>query len=239
MQNRYAGDIGDFSKFILLKKLFGNKKIGLNWYLYPDENHNNDGVYINYNYENDYGISKILNKVSCEKRAISSLEKSLKENNIFNDITYFSKCIEPKSENLSRSEYRQNWFSEFLKQFEKENREIIFVDPDNGLEIKSIPTIGRKKAGKYIFYDEIEQILELNNISTLIIYQHFRREKDFKNKILKEIKEKLLSKNISKKYNFYIISFHKLSPRAYIIITKENLHKELDDFVKKTSDWKY
>ena len=64
MQNRYAGDIGDFSKFILLKKVFGDKKIGLNWYLYPDEDHNNDGLYTNYEYKNDEEISKILTKIA-------------------------------------------------------------------------------------------------------------------------------------------------------------------------------
>ena len=45
MQNRYSGDIGDYSKFVLLRKLFAadSHRIGLVWYLYPDESHTNDG----------------------------------------------------------------------------------------------------------------------------------------------------------------------------------------------------
>ena len=45
MQNRYSGDIGDYSKFVLLRKLFAadSHRIGLVCYLYPDESHTNDG----------------------------------------------------------------------------------------------------------------------------------------------------------------------------------------------------
>ena len=41
MQNRYAGDIGDYSKLGLLRALhLAGFSIGLNWYLTPDETHN-------------------------------------------------------------------------------------------------------------------------------------------------------------------------------------------------------
>ncbi|MBR3160173.1 MAG: hypothetical protein IKF14_13900 [Atopobiaceae bacterium] len=46
MQNRYTGDIGDFSKLGLLQVLHAaGLSIGLNWYLTPDETHNNDGCH--------------------------------------------------------------------------------------------------------------------------------------------------------------------------------------------------
>ncbi|MGT2465837.1 hypothetical protein ACVOMV_12900 [Mesorhizobium atlanticum] len=48
MQNRYAGDIGDFIKLGLLRALSGGKRLGVNWYLYPDEYHNGDGGYTSY-----------------------------------------------------------------------------------------------------------------------------------------------------------------------------------------------
>jgi len=61
MQNRYSGDIGDYSKFVLLKKLFGNEKIGLVWYLYPDETHNNDGLHKDYyKYENKLSDKELI-----------------------------------------------------------------------------------------------------------------------------------------------------------------------------------
>ena len=44
MQNRYTGDIGDFSKLGLLRALSNaGLSIGLNWYLTPNETHNEDG----------------------------------------------------------------------------------------------------------------------------------------------------------------------------------------------------
>lgn len=50
MQDRYSGDVGDFGKFHLLRFLLNNQKYNLAqiWYMYPDETHNNDGLYINY-----------------------------------------------------------------------------------------------------------------------------------------------------------------------------------------------
>ncbi len=37
MQDHYAGDIGDYVKFALLRKLGVGKRLGVAWYLYPDE----------------------------------------------------------------------------------------------------------------------------------------------------------------------------------------------------------
>ena len=44
MQNRYAGDIGDYGKLGLLRSLSRTGlRIGVNWYLTPDEDRNGDG----------------------------------------------------------------------------------------------------------------------------------------------------------------------------------------------------
>lgn len=49
MQNRYAGDIGDFGKLGLLRRLRQTGlSIGVNWYLTPDETHNGDGRHVGY-----------------------------------------------------------------------------------------------------------------------------------------------------------------------------------------------
>lgn len=49
MQDRYAGDIGDFSKLGLLRQLSAcGMAIGINWYLTPNERHNTDGRYVGY-----------------------------------------------------------------------------------------------------------------------------------------------------------------------------------------------
>ena len=50
MQNRYAGDVGDFGKFSLIRSLFAYPEysIGVIWYQYPDESHNGDGRHTKY-----------------------------------------------------------------------------------------------------------------------------------------------------------------------------------------------
>lgn len=49
LQNRYAGDAGDFGKIGLLRSLARNEfKVGVNWYLVSDETHNDDGKHTGY-----------------------------------------------------------------------------------------------------------------------------------------------------------------------------------------------
>src|SRR4051812_47991994 len=48
MQDRYAGDVGDFVKLALLRALAPGMKLGVAWYLYPDEGHNEDGKHTAY-----------------------------------------------------------------------------------------------------------------------------------------------------------------------------------------------
>ena len=47
MQDKYVGDIGDYAKFSLLRALSCDRRLGLSWYLFPDEG-NNDGRHIDY-----------------------------------------------------------------------------------------------------------------------------------------------------------------------------------------------
>lgn len=49
MQDRYAGDVGDFGKLGMLRYMEASGlKVGINWYLVGDESHNNDGKHIGY-----------------------------------------------------------------------------------------------------------------------------------------------------------------------------------------------
>lgn len=53
MQNRYVGDLGDYGKYALLRAVCTPSnnlalRLGVAWYLFPNENHNNDGRHITY-----------------------------------------------------------------------------------------------------------------------------------------------------------------------------------------------
>ena len=48
MQNRYVGDIGDYLKLGILRALSPKYRLGVAWWIYPDETHNADGQHIGY-----------------------------------------------------------------------------------------------------------------------------------------------------------------------------------------------
>ena len=48
MQDKYAGDIGDYAKLGLLRELMENRKLGVAWYRVPDETGSPDGGKIGY-----------------------------------------------------------------------------------------------------------------------------------------------------------------------------------------------
>ena len=96
MQNRYTGDIGDYSKLGLLRALqSAGFSIGLNWYLTPDETHNSDGRHVNYLKQDEYrkcdeelwlGLKVI---VDGEKRQVCNME-----NDAILKAAFFSVCLD-------------------------------------------------------------------------------------------------------------------------------------------------
>lgn len=48
MQDKYAGDVGDYVKLALLRSLSEDRKLGVTWYLYPDERDKKDGKHTGY-----------------------------------------------------------------------------------------------------------------------------------------------------------------------------------------------
>ncbi len=51
---------------------------------------------------------------------------------------------------------------------------MVFLDPDNGLEIKS-KRKGHKDSSKYVFWDELSTLWKFGH--SLLVYQHFPRVK--------------------------------------------------------------
>jgi hypothetical protein len=80
MQNRYAGDVGDFGKLGLLRQLISSQlDIGVNWYLVPDESHNADGKHIGYITDTRYNgcddsLRNSLKEIVNSQRSVSALE---------------------------------------------------------------------------------------------------------------------------------------------------------------------
>ena len=175
MQNRYTGDIGDFSKLGLLRALQAvGLSIGLNWYLTPDETHNGDGRHVAYLRQEKYcecdpslwfGLKVIVDEENREVRYM--------ENDGILQATFFSECLDFRGKKrVERIARRAEWFADSLVAMA--GKDIVCVDPDNGLVVPSAK--GKPKENKYVLPSELARYYAQG--STVVYYQHKARYKD-------------------------------------------------------------
>jgi len=170
MKNQYFGDINDYKKYSLLRLLggLGQIKTTVCWVLTEDDNRS-DGSRIKYlekpeqwrDYDQvvfEHLRENVLNK---GMRDVSVIERG----DILPNCTFYREFVH--DDNESRDEYFRG-FWDFSK-----GTDLIFFDPDNGLEVKSIPR-GKRNSSKYVYWDEIE--LSYRSGHSLLIYQHFPRK---------------------------------------------------------------
>lgn len=228
MQDRYAGDVGDFGKFALLRSLFGNAshRIGVIWYLFPDESHNNDGGHIDYADKKsfldcDKDLCERLKKVLAGKRSVASLEKAglLPGNTVFFSelldchLRYSSQSRKDKEERECR---RKDWLKNANQSVS--NCKVLFLDPDNGLQIASCTKINQMKSGKFAYYSEISVLAKDKHVC--VIHHHLNRHKNHgthSNQIKTRVGK--LREHIKPSGQIFALRFRPYSPRAYFILT--------------------
>lgn len=175
MQNRYAGDIGDFGKLGLLRRFSkSGLRIGINWYLTPDEKRTGDGRHISYLKNSSFqecdaklweGLRKI---VFSGQRNIAALENSglLTAQYFSDELNFLNKCpAERKAE-------REVWIRRSLD--ELHGCDLLFVDPDNGLIVPSADKTS--KSNKYVLPSELAEYYKQG--ASVVYYQHKARRPD-------------------------------------------------------------
>ncbi|WMJ23712.1 hypothetical protein RBG61_03325 [Paludicola sp. MB14-C6] len=197
MQNRYVGDVGDFGKYALLRYIAQTGlRLGVNWYLAPDENHNADGKHITYlsksNYkELDSELYDVLNEILKKgTRNVTSIENS----NLIPDNTIFYNAIldvSNEADHIKRRTQRATWHQTALSCLY--DSDVIFLDPDNGLEVQSVSLTGQK-GNKYIGLDELKDYYKSGK--SIIFYNHRERkpEEEYLNKF-RALKKDAVYKN--------------------------------------------
>jgi hypothetical protein len=242
MQDRYAGDVGDFGKFALLRYLIGNAshRIGVIWYRFPDESHNNDGGHIDYINQQrfldcDRHLCEQLQTVLNGRRSVASLEQAglLPSNTVYFSelldfhLTYSSQSREDKEEREAR---RKEWLKDANQSVFKCN--VLFLDPDNGLQIASCNKINQMKSGKFAYYSEIELFARGKDVC--VIYHHLNRHGTHKAQIESKVGE--LRKHIKPSGMVFALRYQPYSPRAYFILTnsfkKDSIRARIHDFLK-------
>ena len=221
MQNRYVADAGDFGKYLLLKILCKNDLLlGVNWCLVENESHNNDGKHIAY-LEKEKSIFpaadlELFNQlkliISQASKNISSIEQS---GILLTNTLFFSDFIPFKSERI-------NWHHKSLSILS--NSDIIFYDPDNGLEVKSY-SVNSIKAPKYVFFHEIRETWQSSK--SIVIYQHTNRNGSFQNQVAYRINQLKNQLSISEDNISVVKSGHGTS-RFYLIIKQDHYREIID-----------
>ena len=193
MQDRYVGDVGDFAKYGLLRRLTGwpdqrEIRLGIVWCLFPNEAHNNDGRHVSYLRKPEFEalddpLLEALRKiVASDRRCISAVSGS----GLFPDGTVFYDAAAAAT-SLSRNEriqHREEWLNRSLGITEK--CDLVFFDPDNGLEIRSAPK-HHPNAGKFIYWDELLPFWRRGQ--TLLVYHHLNRTKPVAQQV-RELRER-------------------------------------------------
>jgi hypothetical protein len=166
---QYFGDVNDYRKFALLRLLseVGQFKIGVCWMLTPED-------------ASGHGDKRSYQKQPEKWRSY--------------DPPLFDALVRvpapPTIKDLQRVESEAliqgaTFFNDFAPDALKERRAyharcmtvlgacgLVFLDPDNGLEVKSVPK-GRKTSSKYAFLDEVAD--HYAGGRSVLVYQHFPR----------------------------------------------------------------
>lgn len=172
MQDRYAGDVGDFGKLGMLRCMEDSGlKVGVNWYLVGDESHNNDGKHIGYVEDEKYRgcddelLASLTGMLVAETRTVSEIEKL----ELLNTQKYYhERIIEPKIQSgTMRSEWHQN------AMVAMSGCDLVFLDTDNGMLPKSVSR-GSDKSIKYVLPEEIMDYYDAGH--SVVFYSHRTRE---------------------------------------------------------------
>jgi hypothetical protein len=176
MQNRYVADIGDYVKLAILRRLVGKRsrmRLGVAWWLFPDENHNRDGNHRKYLQRPsvwrglDPNLFDALKKIDNKKRRSV---RALQQTTILPNAVFASKPIPCDLRPFEqRPSERKKWVAEIKVRLSK--CDFIFLDPDNGIAPDGL-RLTQRRAGKSVTIDEIA---ELTRNRTPVVYHHQTR----------------------------------------------------------------
>ena len=169
MKNQYFGDVQDFRKYGLLRQLtsFGQVRLGVVWMMTPDDTRS-DGNKLEYlsqpdRYRDlDPELFDALRACVLEdkKRDVTQVEAR----SILPNAVFFSSMIPDGLEDRKRTmRAAQQAINE---------TDLVFFDPDNGLEILSCAK-GKRNSSKFVYWDEIFSTYQGGN--SVLVYQHFAR----------------------------------------------------------------
>jgi hypothetical protein len=178
MQNRYVADFGDYVKLAILRGLLGEHsrmRLGVAWWLFPDECHNRDGSHREYLHAPDKWRSldsdlfDALKKLDNEKRRHV---RALEEDACLPSDAVFASDLVPCDVRpfVQRPLERKQWLSGIKARLG--DCDIVFLDPDNGIASDGLK-LTQRRAGKSVTVEEIEELAQ--NRATIVYHHQTRR----------------------------------------------------------------
>jgi hypothetical protein len=175
MQHGYVGDIGDYGKYGLIRYLVGRtrQRLGVVWYLVANEDRG-DGGFVGYLNSQDQLLERcdpelfgmLRSTLSHGTRSLKAIQRS----NVLPKGTVFVSNEVPRATGGDDCP-RSRWLRDAARI--TASCDLVFLDPDNGLECKSV-AVTHRQGRKYVYYDELARFIQ--NGSSLLIYHHTNRQ---------------------------------------------------------------
>jgi hypothetical protein len=171
VKNQYFGDINDYRKYGLLRILShkGDVRTAVCWMLTADDDFGH-GALTDYLQDPDrwraFDPELFDSLVQCLAEPDNRHVEWAEASGILPSAGFFPRLL------TDNTNERQEYFRQFLDV--AHSCDLVFFDPDNGLEVKSKP-YGRKDSCKYLYWRELSEAYRSGH--SVLVYQHFRREK--------------------------------------------------------------
>jgi len=169
VKDQYVGDINDYRKYALLRALSsgGANRIGVCWMLTPSDGGVDGGklAYLQQPERHRHVDPKLFDIMAHaasapERRRLATIEDS----GAIPGASYHNDLL---PDGLAD---RHAFMGRCARMFR--DADLIFFDPDNGLEVSSLPK-GRRNSSKYLYLDEVGAFYASGK--SLLIYQHYPR----------------------------------------------------------------
>ena len=166
MKNQYFGDVYDYIKYGLLRQLnyCGKVSTVVCWMLTENDDRG-DGQHVNYLQEPEVWRVYDPPVFDCLRTAVLDRQErnigAVEESGLLLNTSFYSTLL------TDSADERREYFDTFLE-FAR-GKELVFFDPDNGLEVKSVK-YGRKGASRYLFLREVSRAFCAGH--SLLVYQH-------------------------------------------------------------------
>ena len=239
MQNRYCCDQGDFGKYGLLRRLCAADahgealRLGLLWYLVPNEAGNLDGKHTRYLHETGLHEAEMNRREyrACDPELWDSLKslydddrrsiKAIQQADILPpDTVFFEELLKwpddmPANSDAGRKrrcEHREAWWRQGFDR--TRGCQLVNFDPDNGLEVR-VPRYG-SKGPKYVFIDEVVPFYKCGQ--SLVVYQHINHSKPATEQVEDRLEQLRKATGAG---SAFAMRYHRGTARAYLVIPSE------------------